>query len=525
MYAGMAFPQTEAGASAPAEKNDGEIRKVIVLGGGSAGYLAAISLKVKIPELDVLVIHSKAIPIIGVGEGTTFTIPLFLHGYLGIDPAEFHRLVRPTYKLGIRFLWGPRPRFHYTFTNQLDARLGALPRPNGFYAMEDFDFGDLTGALMAHDRLFERQKDEGPLVNIDAAYHLENRSFVAFLEQFAERVGVRTIDDELTGVDQDERGVTGLWLRSGTRAAADFYLDCSGFRSELIGGAFGEPFESFASSLFCDRAVAGGWKREGETLKPYTTAETMDAGWAWQIEHDDLINRGYVYASNFLSDEAAEAEFRRKNPNVGETRVISFTSGVRRRGWIKNVVGLGNACGFVEPLEATSLAVICEQVGRLVRVLKDSEMRPGEVTRTFYNRFCDRSWRSIRRFLAMHYKFNTRMESPFWRACQHDTDLAGAEDIVAYYRENGPTNLWVSEAIGVGDPFGWEGYLVMMVGQKLPFDLASRPSPEDCLKWSEYRQYLEQRAKKAMDQKEALEIIRSPNWKWRPDFYRNASRW
>ena len=120
---------TSEGASASAPP----IKNVIVLGGGSAGYLAAISLKVRLPQLSVTIIHSKDIPIIGVGEGTTFSVPVFLHGYLGIDPGAFHRVVKPTYKLGIRFLWGPTDHFHYSFTNQLDSRLADLSKPNGFF--------------------------------------------------------------------------------------------------------------------------------------------------------------------------------------------------------------------------------------------------------------------------------------------------------------------------------------------------------------------------------------------------------
>ena len=151
------MPEKKATATDPNQP----IRHVIVLGGGSAGYLAAMTLKVRLPQLKVTVIHSKDIPIIGVGEGTTFTVPIYLHGYLGVDPHQFHRTVMPTYKLGIRFLWGPRKHFHYSFTNQLDARLHNLPKPNGFYSFEDFEFGDITGALMASDKAFERQADGG----------------------------------------------------------------------------------------------------------------------------------------------------------------------------------------------------------------------------------------------------------------------------------------------------------------------------------------------------------------------------
>jgi tryptophan 7-halogenase len=506
-------------------RDDRRVRKVIVLGGGSAGYLAAIALKIRMPELSVTVIHSKAIPIIGVGEGTTFTVPIFLHGYLGLDPAVFHRLARPTYKLGIRFLWGPRERFHYSFTNQLDARLSELPKANGYFAFEDFEYGDIQGALMGHDRGFERQGDGGPLVTTGAAYHIENREFVAYLEKAAAEAGVVTVDDEVAEVETGEEGVSALRLKSGQTARADLFVDCSGFRSELIGKALGEPFESFRSSLFCDRAVAGGWRREDEPLKPYTTAETMECGWAWQIEHDELINRGYVYSSAFVTDEEAEREFRGKNPKVKETRVIRFDSGAYRRCWIKNVVGMGNASGFVEPLEATSLSVICDHTVRLIQALADADMEPGEKTRHYYNQYTARSWSAIRRFLAMHYKFNTRIDNAFWKACQETTDLAGAEEIVEYYQECGPSLMWAAESMGRGDPFGWEGYLIMLVGQRVPHRNRRKPTDEERAIWLRYREGLATKARNGLGMAESLAMIRSDHWAWKPDFYQNAVRW
>lgn len=201
----------------------------------------------------------------------------------------------------------------------------------------------------------------------------------------------------------------------------------------------------------------------------------MDAGWAWQIEHDHLINRGYVFSSAFLSDDEAAAEFIRKNPKVKDPRLITFTSGVYERSWVKNVVAIGNASGFVEPLEATSLAVICESSALLIETLVDSQFLIHPTARKYYNQTARHTWDSIRRFLAMHYKFNTRLDTPFWKACREDTDLTGAEEIVEYYQTSGPSVMWSHHAMGPTDQFNWEGYLVMLVGQKSPIRWISRP--------------------------------------------------
>lgn len=503
-----------------------KIQSVVVVGGGSAGFLAAVTLKARMPVLNVTVIHSSKIPIIGVGEGTTLTMPIFLHGYLGIDPGRFHREVRPTYKLGIRFLWGPRERFFYTFSAQLDKFLPGMPRPNGFYAYEDFEYADMAGALAAEGKAFAVQEGGGPVVNTDLAYHIENEPFVRFLQNYAAEIGVETVDDEIQGVTQDDDGISALHLESGATRKGDLFIDCSGFSSILLGKELGEPLESFDSSLFCDRAIVGGWRRKGnEPLLPYTTAETMDAGWAWRIEHDDYINRGYVYSSQFLDDDTAEEEFRKKNKSVGDCRMVSFESGARRKTWVKNVVALGNAAGFVEPLEATALAVICEHAAKLVHCLADAHLEIDPKSREYYNRFCDGTWQDIRRFLALHYKYNTRTETDFWKACWNDTNLTGAEEIIDYYENCGPSLLWGRTAMGPSDPFTWEGYLVMLVGQKVPFRREFEIAREEKVAWDKQQRRLRSLAKSGLNMRQGLDMIRSDRWQWRPDFYQNACRW
>src|SRR5262249_55670710 len=160
----------------------------------------------------------------------------------------------------------------------------------------------VNSALMSHGRAFIRRPNNTPGIRNDVAYHIENEHFVKFLEGYATRIGVNIIDDTIVNVDQDENGITGLNRSAGVREVADFYVDCSGFYSVLLAKTLNEPFISFKSSLFCDKAVVGGWKRgPDEPIKPYTTAETMDAGWCWQIEHEFRINRGYVYSSAFIS--------------------------------------------------------------------------------------------------------------------------------------------------------------------------------------------------------------------------------
>jgi tryptophan halogenase len=496
------------------------INDVLVLGGGSAGFMAALALKVKLPALRVTVVRSKDIGIIGVGEGSTIPLTSFLHTYLAVGMKKFHETARPTWKLGLKFLrWGPRPFFFYTFgAQQPDTRLPGMARPLGFCCNDGSDDAgmvyDRAGALMAHDRVFDRAPGGAPALHDSVAYHFENEKFVRFLEDYAAAVGVRIVEDTVAEVRQDERGVSGLAMRSGQVATADLYVDCSGFVSLLLGKSLGEPFIGFERSLFCDRAVVGGWDRGEEVIQPYTTCETMDAGWSWQIEHETRINRGYVYGSAFVSDDEAEREFRARNPKVGPARVVRFVSGCYRRSWVKNVVAVGNAAGFVEPLEATALGVIAMQSRLLADTLVDAERAPRPTQAAQYNRFHLRTWEQVRDFLTTHYAFNSALDTPFWRHCREHTDLAGAAPVVDYYRENGPTPLWEPTMMDRFEPFGVGGYAVLLLGQKVPFHRVAPPTEADRRLLSERRRQWDDAARRAMTVKEATAVVRSPKWKW-----------
>jgi tryptophan halogenase len=489
------------------------VQKIIVLGGGSAGFMAAVALKAKLPAIDVLVIRSKDIGIIGVGEGSTLALTRFLHEYLKVGMKKFHEVAQPTWKMGLRFLWGPRHEFHYTFGSGMEAKYDNLPKSKGFYCNEDDQYADLNSAMMSHDKVFERA-GAGPKLHDALSYHFENEKFVQFLEGYAIALGVRTLDDTVLEVRQNDSGIAGLLLKGGHTESADLYVDSSGFASLLLGKTLGEPFIPFKKSLFCDRAVAGGWDRSDEIIKPYTTCETMDAGWCWQIEHINRIIRGYVYASDFITDEAAEREFREKNPKAVKTRVIKFVSGRYERCWVKNVVGIGNACGFVEPLEATALGVIAMQSRLLADTLLDCDRQPRPTQQVNFNDYHARNWDSIRGFIAIHYKYNTRLDTPFWHACRADTELGRAAPIMEYYHENGPSSMWQPTLFDEFDQFKMAGYSSMLVGMKVPYHKTYTPTDAELRLWEAKRKRFKELAMRAMTVKESLDIVHSPTWRW-----------
>jgi tryptophan halogenase len=493
------------------------VDRVIVLGGGSAGFMAAIALKRKLPGLSVRVVRSKEIGVIGVGEGSTPPMTRFLHDYIQVGEKMFFETARPSWKLGLKFIWGERPWFHYPFGPHLEMVPNGLTRPAGFYAWAgEMSDENAVSAMMGQDRAIPRAANGGPVLDKSVlAYHFENERLVTFLEEFATALGVETVDDSVVEVRRDQNRVTGLLLKSGREESADLYVDCSGFASLLLGKTLGEPFVSFKKSLICERAVVGGWERGAdEIIKPYTTCETMDAGWCWQIEHENRINRGYVYSPDFISDQEAEAEFRRKNPKVGPTRVVRFVSGRYERAWVGNVVAIGNAAGFVEPLEASSLGVICARCILLTNILLNcrQEVRPTQAA--LFNRDNAENWDSIRDFLAIHYKYNRRVDTPFWRHCREHTELAGARRIVEYYEENGPDPFWAGAMFGPYEAFGVAAYLALLVGMRVPYRGSGGLGEAEMKVWDARRRANREAAGRAMGVKEAMNIIRSPQWRW-----------
>ncbi len=484
-----------------------KVKKVVILGGGTAGLLSALAFRQQLPELEVVVVRSKKMGVIGVGEGTIVSVVHFLHNFLGLDTQEFHQAVEPSIKLGIRYLWGERPFFNYTFSSQLSTERPGLSLPVGYMCDQEFEFADMSSSLMHNDKACLRSPKGEPMLFGGFAYHLENEKLVNYLENKSDGPGLTKIDDEVIEVERGQHGVTALKLASGDRVEGDFFIDCSGFKSVLLGGTQGAERVDYSNALFCDRAIVGGWKRTDEPYHPYTTAETMDAGWAWRIEHDEHINRGYVFCTKYLSDDEAIEEFRKKNPKLGELRAVPFHPGAYRESWMGNVIALGNSAGFVEPLEATAIGMICDGILNTIRVFESSGCRPTPTQRDHFNQMIYKNWEIIRDFLALHYKYNTRLDTPFWTMAREEVYMGALEPLCAYYEDIGPDFSLLAPDLR-RDFFGIEGYLAMLVGQRVPYRREVHPSESDLKHWNGLLKEIQFRARDGMGVAECCKLLR-----------------
>jgi len=492
--------------------------KVVIVGGGTAGLISAITLLTQCDEVEVTVIRSSEIGHIMVGEGTVGSTPAFFHNVLEISQEDFYKHVKPTWKLGVRFLWGERPYFDYTFTNQLSNQL--FPNTNQplgqFFHHQEWGGISSISECMSQNKLpFDKDANSVKALPKAAAYHFENQAFVDYLEKHFAAKGGKIIEGKVVTAQTSDKGIESVTLESGQIFNADFFVDASGFRGELIHKHLEEPYVSMRDHLFCDRAIVGGWERQAdEPIKPYTTAETMNAGWCWQIEHERVINRGYVHCSAYISEDEAVNEFKLKNPRIADFRVVPFETRRIRQAWVKNVVAIGNACGFVEPLEATNIQVICNHSLLLAESINLGLDNPAVIQH--YNQTVEAEWLNIRDFLALHYRFNNRQKTDFWNMAVNKTPLGGLNEFVDFYQKTGSFSLG-SQLLPKVDRFSLEGYLVMLLGMRVAWqgcDQFNKLSGELKRAMKIFKQGNFLKASLGVPSEELIERMRSDSWQW-----------
>ena len=480
----------------------GPVRRVVVVGGGTAGYFTALALRRELPDLDVTLVESSKIPIIGVGEATTTLMPPFLHHQLGIDIVDLYREVRPTWKLGIKFEWGLPGDYSFNFP------FGASSLVEAYAHDGTIENQSVTALMMAADRTPIVTGDDGRplslLPQLKFAYHLDNKPFVAYLAKHARRLGVHHVDAVIKdAITADAHTIDRLILDDGRDLRGDLYVDATGFRALLIEKILGSPFTSYESSLFCDSAVVATIPQNG-TIRPYTTAETMDAGWCWRIPVEGEDHRGYVFSSAHLTPDAALAEMRAKNPGLGEPWSLRFRSGRHREFWKGNTVAIGNSYGFVEPLESTTLHMVIIEIAHLIDGIRGAS--DGRDRRAYANDALGVHWDDLRWFLAVHYKFNRKKDTAFWRDCQETADVSGVARLLERFARVGPTGLQGQDFLTT-DPTFVPGMMIMLLGQQVPF---AAPTDTALAKSAWETRVAESRAlvRRALPQAEALDLLR-----------------
>ena len=401
------------------------IRRVAIVGGGSAGWMAAAALANTLRGgCTIELIESDEIGIVGVGEATIPPIKLFNQS-LGLDENDFLRATQGSFKLGIEFVdWARNGHSYFHPFGTYGVEFDGVPLHH-FWLRERArgdatPLGDYSMAWAASSRgRFDRPTQDPRLIQstYDYAYHFDAGLYGQYLRRFAEQRGVVRHEGKVAEVvlgGEDGR-VERLRLEDGREIEADFFIDCSGFRGLIIEQALKTGYEEWTRWLPCDRALAVPCASGGQ-FTPYTRSTARAAGWQWRIPLQHRIGNGYVYSSSHISDEAAAETLLAAldAPPLADPRPLRFTTGRRRKFWNGNCVALGLAAGFMEPLESTSLHLVQSGITRLLALWPDRDFDP--LVSAEFNRITTEEYERIRDFLILHYHLNQR-EEPLWRDC------------------------------------------------------------------------------------------------------------
>ena len=451
------------------------IRSIVIVGGGTAGWMAAAALARMVRAgVQVTLVESEAIGIVGVGEATIPPIRTF-NAMLGIDENHFLAHTQGSMKLGIEFVgWGrPGDRYMHPFGDfgfdiegvrfhQIWQKLHALGLAG---PIEEYS---LCATAAYRNRYAAPTGDQGsPLASMVQAYHFDASLYAAYLRAYSERRGVVRREGRIGHVAlRGEDGfIEAVTLESGERIEGELFVDCSGFRGLLIEEALHTGYEEWTHWLPCDRAVAVPSANVG-ALTPYTRATAREAGWQWRIPLQHRTGNGYVYSSAHLSDDEAAATLlgNLEGEALADPRQLRFTTGRRKLAWNRNCVALGLSSGFLEPLESTSIHLIQSGISRLLALLPDRGW--GDAERDTYNDLTRLQYEQVRDFVIFHYKANER-PGALWR---HVREIGVPDSLarrIALFRNRGrifrrddelfAETSWIAVMRGQGvTPQGWD---------------------------------------------------------------------
>jgi len=453
--------------------SDDRIKNLLIVGGGTAGWMAAAALQKTLGSAcRIRLIESDEIGTVGVGEATVPHLSAF-NKFLEIDEADFVKHVQGTFKLGIQFCDWARigDRYVHGFGTQIGHDLGMLPfhqywlKARAAGKAQDIGAYSLNTVAAPRGKFMVSAIDappNTPLANIAYAYHFDAGLYARFLRGYAEARGVQRTEGRIAKVElrPADGFVNAVTLADGQRFEAELFIDCSGFRGLLIEEALQTGYEDWSRWLPCDRAMAVACENVGPPT-PYTRSTARTAGWQWRIPLQHRTGNGHVYASAYLSDQEAAATLLSNldGKALGTPRLLKFTTGRRKKFWNRNVVALGLAGGFMEPLESTAIYLIQSGIARLGLLFPKLDFSPVLIDR--YNAQSTFEFERIRDFLILHYHATERSDSPFWNYCRSMDIPDSLQSTIALFRDSGRFFRNADEM------FGLVSWVQVMLGQRI----------------------------------------------------------
>ena len=448
----------------------GHIEKIVIVGGGTAGWMAAAALaRAMGKHVQITLVESGDIATVGVGEATIPPIIDFLQ-FLGIDENDFVARTNATFKLGIEFVnWGakgerymhPFGKYGFDMEGVAFHHYWLKMRASGeAHSLEEYSLETIA----ARAGKFTRPLDiaRSPLANIAYALHFDAGLVAKYLRDYAGAKGVRRIEANVTDVQQ--RGADGfiesVKLDTGDTVAGELFIDCTGFRGLLIEQALQAGYEDWSHWLPCNSAVAVQCAPDGPPLS-YTRATAHSAGWQWRIALQNRIGNGHVYCGDYMGDDEAAATLLASldGAPLADPRQLRFTTGRRKQSWVKNCVAMGLSSGFLEPLESTSIHMIQSALMRLIAFFPSPGFAAENTAE--YNLRTGCEYEYIRDFLILHYNATRRDDSDFWNFCRTRKNPESLEQRIALFRATGHV------AVREEELFDRKNWTAVLTGQNI----------------------------------------------------------
>jgi tryptophan halogenase len=453
------------------EGSQARVREIVVVGGGTAGWMAAAALsKVLTRDYSIRVVESEEIGTVGVGEATIPMIKLF-NNALELDENDFLRATKGSFKLGIEFVdWARKGDSYFHAFGKIGQDLGMVSFYQYWLKMHlagkaaPLDEYCITAWACRHDKFMRAATDRpnSPLADIAYAYHFDASLYARYLRAYAEQRGVVRTEGKVVQVHQraEDGFIESVQLESGERVSGQLFIDCSGFRGLLIEQTLKSGYTDWTRWLPCDRAVAVPCLSD-KPITPYTRCTARGAGWQWRIPLQHRVGNGYVFASQFISEDEATATVlsHLDGEPVADPRVLRFVAGKRNKFWNKNVVAMGLASGFMEPLESTSIHMIQSAIARLTAFFPHAGFDQADIDE--YNAHTDFEYDRIRDFLVLHYHATQRDDTPFWNHCRTMEIPDTLRRKIGLFRSNGRVFRENSEM------FAEMSWVQVMLGQRI----------------------------------------------------------
>ena len=432
------------------------IENVVIVGGGTSGWMSASYIKKSFPDVQVTVVEAPSIPRIGVGEATIPNLHTAFFRHLGIPEEVWMKRVNATFKMGIKFVnWSTNPQVGVN--NAYYHLFGVMPNYSGlplahYWAYrrlymndnERFDYSCFAETYMADAKCSPRSMSGERIANY--AWHFDSNLVAEYLKELSIEWGVKLIREKVVTGNKDAEGyIASVQTAEGTEVTGDLFVDCTGFRSTLIGGVMQESFKDMSSSLLCNSALATQLPSDDDLneVNPYTTATALEAGWCWNIPLLNRYGTGYIYSDNHISDEDAAKEFGKHlniDPEKHEWNKVKFPIGRRNRSWVKNCVGIGLSANFLEPLESTGLYLTYAAIYQLVRFFPDKNFDERLIEQ--FNSEVNFSFDDCKDFIQLHFVTTKRDDTEFWKANQHDLLISDSlKSKIKMYKAGIPINV------------------------------------------------------------------------------------